>query len=77
MTGSASGIANATWQLGSVVVPVVVGMVFSATGSFSAAFLALAAGPFTGCLIMLAVRERSTPEAGTPQEAAPAAGSVR
>ncbi|MDX3413272.1 MFS transporter [Streptomyces cellulosae] len=77
VTGSASGIANATWQLGSVVVPVVVGMVFSATGSFSAAFLALAAGPFTGCLIMLAVRERSTAEAGTPQEAAPAAGSVR
>ncbi|MEU0971052.1 MFS transporter [Streptomyces sp. NPDC005917] len=58
VTGSASGIANATWQLGSVVVPVVVGMVFSATGSFSAAFLALAAGPFIGCLVMLAVTDR-------------------
>ncbi|MGW0288490.1 MFS transporter [Streptomyces tuirus] len=77
VTGSASGIANATWQLGSVVVPVVVGMVFSATGSFGAAFLALAAGPFTGCLIMLAVNERPPSTAATPEDAAPAAGQAQ
>ncbi|MDI2030208.1 MFS transporter [Saccharopolyspora sp. TS4A08] len=57
VTGAASGFANATWQLGSVVVPVVVGAVFSATNSFSAAFVTLAAGPLVGLLIMLAVRE--------------------
>lgn len=77
VTGSASGIANAIWQLGSVVVPVVVGMVFSSTGSFSAAFLTLAAGPFTGCLIMLAVTDRPTATATTHEDAAPAVGHAQ
>lgn len=63
VTGAASGFANAVWQLGSVVVPVVVGAVFSATNSFTAAFVTLAAGPLFGLLIMLAVREeRPTPD---------------
>ena len=63
VTGSASGFANATWQLGSVIVPVAVGAVFAATNSFNAAFLTLAAGPLLGLLIMLGVREpRSTRE---------------
>jgi ACS family glucarate transporter-like MFS transporter len=76
VTGSASGIANATWQLGSVVVPVVVGAVFSATGSFSAAFLTLAAGPFTGCLIMLAVTDRPTSTTTRHKDATPAGGNA-
>ncbi|MER7010247.1 MFS transporter [Saccharopolyspora sp. NPDC000359] len=71
VTGAASGFANATWQLGSVVVPVVVGAVFSATGSFNAAFLTLAAGPVLGLLIMLAVREdRSALRSAAPEHAA-------
>ncbi|RSS76720.1 MFS transporter [Streptomyces sp. WAC06614] len=55
--GSAAGATNAFWQLGSTVVPVVVGLVFLSTQSFLAAFAALAAGPLLGMLLMLAVRE--------------------
>jgi len=57
LTGSAAGATNAVWQLGSVIVPVVVGSVFGATHSFYAAFLTLAAGPFLGIFFMLGVRE--------------------
>lgn len=57
LTGSAAGATNAVWQLGSVIVPVVVGSVFAATHSFYAAFLTLAAGPLAGIFVMLGVRE--------------------
>jgi len=50
------------WQLGSVIVPVVVGLVFQATGSFVGAFLVLAAGPFLGAICMLFVREPGAAE---------------
>lgn len=63
ITGSASGFANAIWQLGSVIVPLAVGASYSATGSFAAGFLTLAAGPALGTLVMLTVRERTTSEA--------------
>lgn len=56
-TATATGVINAFWQLGSVVVPSIVGVVFAATGSFQAAFAILAAGPMIGTLCMLAVRE--------------------
>jgi sugar phosphate permease len=55
-TGTAVGITNAVWQLGSVVVPLVIGLVFSATGSFRIAFLALAAGPLFAALLTTIVR---------------------
>jgi len=55
--GSASGITNAFWQLGNLLVPVVVGLVFQVTGSFLAAFAALACGPLLAILALLAVRE--------------------
>lgn len=55
-TGTAVGITNAVWQLGSVIVPIAVGLVFSATESFSAAFLALAAGPLLAALMVIPVR---------------------
>jgi len=58
MTATATGVINALWQLGSVIVPSVVGLVFAATGSFPAAFAILAAGPLIGTLCMFAVRER-------------------
>ncbi|MDQ0378484.1 MFS transporter [Amycolatopsis thermophila] len=58
LAGSAAGATNAFWQLGSTVVPVVLGAVFQATHSFFAAFATLAAGPLAGALLMLGVRER-------------------
>jgi sugar phosphate permease len=58
LVGSATGFTNAFWQLGNVIVPVVVGVVYQSTNSFNAAFVALAAGPMFGMFIMFAVRER-------------------
>jgi sugar phosphate permease len=51
--GAATGTINAFWQLGSVLVPSVVGLVFASTDSFQAAFVVLAAGPLLGALCML------------------------
>lgn len=51
--GSAAGVLNALWQLGSVIVPSVVGAVYGATGSVYAAFVTLAAGPLLAALLML------------------------
>lgn len=56
--GSSAGLTNGFWQLGSVIVPVVVGVVFQSTHSFNAAFIALALGPFLGACGLAAVRER-------------------
>lgn len=62
LAGSATGLTAGVWQLGSVIVPVVVGLVFQATGSFVGAFLVLAAGPFLGAICMLFVREPGAAE---------------
>jgi len=56
-TATATGVINALWQLGSVIVPSIVGVVFAATGSFAVAFAVLAAGPLIASLCMFAVRE--------------------
>lgn len=56
LAGSAAGGVNAFWQLGSTVVPTVIGLVFGATSSFQLAFLALAAGPLLAVIPMLAIR---------------------
>ncbi|MBK1786616.1 MFS transporter [Prauserella sp. ASG 168] len=61
LAGSAAGITNSFWQLGSTIVPVVIGAVFQATQSFFWAFATLAAGPLFGMLLMLGIRERDTP----------------
>lgn len=58
--GGATGVTAAFWQLGSVIVPVVVGVAFQATGSFYFAFVTLAAGPLLGALCMIFVREPGT-----------------
>lgn len=59
VVGSAAGMTNAMWQIGSVLVPLAVGAVFAATdNSFMAALLTLAAGPFLGMIIMYFVNER-------------------
>jgi MFS transporter, ACS family, glucarate transporter len=57
LVGSAAGATNALWQLGSAIVPIVLGAVFAATHSFFAAFATLAVGPLIGALLMLGVRE--------------------
>ncbi|SEJ91905.1 MFS transporter [Paraburkholderia diazotrophica] len=58
LVGSAYGFTNAFWQLGSVIVPVVIGIVFQLTNSFSMAFVALAAGPALATVAMFWVKER-------------------
>lgn len=57
LAGSATGLSNAVWQMGSILVPIVVGVVFQWTGSFQAAFVALAVGPLFGAVCMMCVRE--------------------
>lgn len=57
LAGSATGVLAGFWQLGSVIVPVVVGIVFQATGSFLAAFATLAAGPALAAVGLLFVKE--------------------
>lgn len=65
VAGSAAGVVNAFWQLGSVIVPTVIGVVFAATHSFFAAFLVLAAGPALGAIVAWFVREPADEPAGT------------
>lgn len=59
LAGSATGLTAAFWQVGSVIVPVVVGLVFQATNSFYAAFVTLAAGPLFGAVCFWFVRTSS------------------
>lgn len=72
LAGTAAGGVNAFWQLGSVIVPVVVGFAFQATGSFQTAFLVLAIGPLLGAAVMLFIKEESKPtsNAKTPNKIA-------
>lgn len=66
VTGTAAGATNAVWQLGTTIVPVVVGAVFANTNSFLAAFGTLAAGPFLGMLLMLGVKEPRPSKKSSP-----------
>ena len=54
---TATGIVNALWQLGSAAVPLIVGAVFASSGSFPAAFAALALGPAVGSVCAVGIRE--------------------
>lgn len=63
LAGSATGLTASVWQLGSTIVPVVVGVVFQATNSFMAAFAMLAAGPALAVLCLLFVQARARPAA--------------
>jgi MFS transporter, ACS family, glucarate transporter len=56
LAASATGLTNALWQIGSVVVPVVIGALFQATGSFHVAFAGLAVGPAIAAIVMAFVR---------------------
>jgi nitrate/nitrite transporter NarK len=57
LAGSAAGVLASFWQLGSVIVPLVVGIVYQSTGSFLAAFATLAAGPALAAIGILFVKE--------------------
>ena len=57
LAASAIGVSNAAFQVGSVLVPLAVGMVFQSTSSFNLAFITLAIGPLVGGVAILAVRE--------------------
>lgn len=65
LAGSATGLTASFWQLGSAIVPVVVGVVFQTTGSFLAAFAMLAAGPALAIICMLFVQGREQQAAAT------------
>ncbi|MET9761967.1 MFS transporter [Streptomyces sp. NPDC006372] len=67
--GTAAGTINAVWQLGSVIVPVVVGAVFAATGSFPLAFVALAVGPALGVVAGCFIRQPGQSTADLPATA--------
>ncbi|OZC87754.1 MFS transporter [Rhodococcus sp. 05-340-1] len=56
LAGSATGGVNAFWQLGSTIVPTVVGLVYGATSSFQTVFVVLAAGPLLAVLPLLFLR---------------------
>jgi sugar phosphate permease len=60
LVGSATGLVNAIWQLGSLFAPLVVGIVLDATQNYAYAFATLAAGPVIGSLIILAVQEKKS-----------------
>lgn len=68
--GAATGVTAAFWQLGSVIVPAVIGIAFQATNSFYFAFVTLAAGPLLGAVCMIFVREPGRNGAGgtTPDQ---------
>jgi sugar phosphate permease len=61
LVGAAAGLANGVWQVGSVLAPAVVGVVFAAGGgSFPAVFATLAAGPLVAvplCWLLTRVGE--------------------
>ena len=52
LAGTATGVTNACWQLGTILVPLVVGVVFQMTESFYAAFATIALGPLFAAVCM-------------------------
>src|SRR5258708_19000063 len=57
LAGSATGMTNALWQLGSVIVPVAVGAVYQWSHSFLAAFITLSLGPLVAFISLIAGRQ--------------------
>lgn len=54
--GTAMGLVNAIWRLGSLISPLIVGVVVDTTSSYLLGFMVLAAGPLLGAIMMLFVR---------------------
>jgi MFS family permease len=57
LVGTAIGLVNAIWQLGSLISPLAVGAVIDATNNFFYAFAVLAIGPIAGAFIILYIKE--------------------
>ncbi|MBP2641431.1 MAG: major facilitator superfamily 1 [Firmicutes bacterium] len=58
--GTAIGLCNGVWQLGSVISPITAGLFLDKTGSYQWAFGVLAAGPMLAVLIFALVRTSGT-----------------
>lgn len=54
---AATGLTNAIWQIGSIIVPVVIGAVFQSTDSFTWVFSTLAIGPIIATLLICYIKE--------------------
>ena len=54
--GTAIGFCNAIWQLGSLISPVLAGLILDHTGSFTGVFVMLAAGPFLSVLLLARIK---------------------
>ena len=54
--GTAIGFCNAVWQIGSLISPVLAGLVLDVTGSYGGVFLMLAAGPALAVLLLSGVK---------------------
>ncbi len=59
LVGSATGLVNTIWQLGSLISPLAAGAVLDATRNYAYVFVILALGPIMGALIILAVKEKA------------------
>ncbi|MBR8030144.1 MFS transporter [Burkholderia cenocepacia] len=57
LAGTAVGITNAIFQVGTTAVPIIVGYAYAQSGSFLAAFSVLALGPAVAVICLLFVRE--------------------
>lgn len=56
LAGAAAGWSNAVWQLGSALSPILVGQVFSRTGSLSSAMIVLVLGPALAIVALAFIR---------------------
>lgn len=54
--GTAIGFCNAVWQIGSLVSPVLAGMILDYTGNYNSIFFMLAVGPFMSVLILSRIK---------------------
>ncbi len=60
--GTAIGLCNGVWQLGSVISPLTAGFFLDITGNYTWAFAVLAAGPFLAVLLFAFVRSSGVHE---------------
>jgi predicted MFS family arabinose efflux permease len=66
--GSAAGLTNVVWQIGSALAPIAVGYVYASTGSFLYSLVTLAIGPLLGAATMVFVAA-SRPAPGSEETA--------
>lgn len=69
MVGTATGLANTAWQLGSLISPLAVGIVIDTTHDYFYAFVVLAMGPALAAILTLFVRENERYQDGICEDA--------